>query len=116
MELPTGEQKLLACAAHIAYFLGGLGFVVAPLVIFLLKKDDPFVYEHAKQALVAHLVILAASAAVSLLCIALIGILLLPVLAILWLILVVTSIIATVRAFNGQDYRYPFIQRIVEKF
>jgi uncharacterized Tic20 family protein len=57
----TGEQKLLAIIAHLAYFLGGLGFVIAPLVIFLLKKDDVFVYDHAKQALVAHLVILAVS-------------------------------------------------------
>ena len=37
----TGEQKLLAILAHLAYFLGGIGFVIAPLVIFILKKTIP---------------------------------------------------------------------------
>jgi hypothetical protein len=39
----SGEQKLLAIAAHVTYFLGGLGFIIAPLVIYLFKKEDAFV-------------------------------------------------------------------------
>jgi uncharacterized Tic20 family protein len=115
MDNITGEQKLLAIVAHLAYFLGGLGFIIAPLLIFLLKKEDAFVYEHARQALVAHLVLLAASVVVGLLCALLIGFLLIPVLAILWLVLVVTSILAALRALNGEHYRYPFIQGLVTK-
>ncbi|NMA13865.1 MAG: DUF4870 domain-containing protein [Clostridia bacterium] len=115
MENVTGEQKLLAVLAHLAYFLGGLGFVVAPLVIFLWKKDDYFVYDHAKQALVAHLMLLVAGLVVSLLCFALIGLLLVPILAILVVIFVITSLIAAFQALNGNYYRYPFIQRIVDK-
>lgn len=111
----TGEQKLLAIIAHLAYFFGGLGFIIAPLVIFLLKKDDPFVYDHAKQALVAHLVILAASAFVGILCLVLIGILLLPVLFVLWLLLFVTSLLAAWQAATGGYYRYPFIQDLVDE-
>lgn len=111
----TGEQKLLALIAHLSYFLGGLGFIIAPLVIFLLKREEPFVYEHARQALVAHLAILTASMVVGLLSMLLIGILLIPVLVILWLILVVTSLIAGIKALNGEHYRYPFIQGLVEK-
>lgn len=111
----TGEQKLLAILAHIGYFLGGLGFIVAPLCIFLLKKEDPFVYEHAKQALVAHLVILIASAITSMLCFLLIGFLLMPILAIFWLMLFITSIIAAIKALDGQFYEYPMIQRFVTK-
>lgn len=111
----TGEQKLLAILAHLAYLLGGLGFIIAPLVIFLIKKDDSFVYEHAKQALVAHLAILAASIIIGMLCFLLIGLLLLPVMAILWLLLIITSIIAAVRATDGELYEYPFIQRLVTK-
>lgn len=101
--------------AHIGYFLGGLGFIVAPLCIFLLKKEDPFVYEHAKQALVAHLVILIASAITSMLCFLLIGFLLMPILAIFWLMLFITSIIAAIKALDGQFYEYPLIQRFVSK-
>ena len=111
----TGEQKMLAILAHLAYLLGGLGFIVAPLIIFLLKKDDPFVYEHAKQALIAHLAILVLSIITSLLCMILIGFLLVPVIALLWLLLVITSIIAAVKAINGQYYEYPLIQKIAQK-
>jgi uncharacterized protein len=111
----TGEQKLLAIIAHLAYFFGGLGFIIAPLVIFLLKKDDPFVQDHAKQALVAHLAILCASVAVSVLSLLLIGLLLIPVLAVLWVVLVITSFLAAWEAWKGSYYRYPLIQGLVEK-
>lgn len=114
-QMITGEQKLLAIIAHLAYFFGGLGFIIAPLVIFLLKKDDAFVYDHAKQALVAHLAILAASAVVGILCMLLVGLILLPVLVIFWMLLVVTSLLAAWQAWNGGYYRYPFIQGLVEK-
>ena len=115
MNTITGEQKLLAIIAHISYFLGGLGFIIAPLVIFLLKKDDPFVYEHAKQALVAHIALLAVSCVIGFLCTLLIGFLLLPILGILGLILFVTSIIAASKAFYGEEYKYPLIQDFVNK-
>ncbi|WP_110955034.1 DUF4870 domain-containing protein [Anaerosinus massiliensis] len=111
----TGEQKLLAILAHIAYFLGGLGFIIAPLIIFLFKKDDDFVYEHAKQALVAHLTILTISFIVSFLCMLVIGVFLLPIVAIFWIILLVTSIIAASKALNGESYQYPLIQKLVDK-
>ena len=111
----TGEQKILAILAHISYFLGGIGFILAPLVIFLLRKDDYFVHEHAKQALVAHLSILALSSVVGMLCILLVGVLLIPVVSILWLVLLVTSVLGAIKALNGETYQYPFIQNLVNK-
>lgn len=111
----SGEQKLLAIVAHTAYFLGGIGFILAPLIILLLKKEDSFVYHHAKQALVAHLALLVISLIVSLLCTILIGILLVPILIILWLALVITSLIAAIHALDGKPYHYPFIQALVNK-
>jgi uncharacterized Tic20 family protein len=111
----SGEQKMLAVLAHLAYLLGGLGFIVAPLIIFLLKKDDPFVHEHAKQALVAHLAIVVISAITGVLSMILIGLLLLPVLALLCILLFITSIIAAIKAIDGQPYEYPFIQKLVNK-
>lgn len=110
-----GEQKLFAVFAHISYFLGGIGFVLAPLLILLLRRDDPFVYEHARQALVAHLTILVLSAGVFLLSFLLIGLLLLPLLAVFWLALLVTSILGAVRAADGEEYRYPLIQGLVRR-
>ena len=115
MTIITAEQKILAVIAHISYFVGGIGFIVAPLAIFLLKSEDAFVVYHAKQALVAHLVILAFSVIVSLLCLVVVGVLMIPILAALWLVLIITSVIAAVKAMNGETYRYPFIQTFVDK-
>ena len=115
MTIITGEQKVLAILAHLSYFIGGLGFIIAPLILFLLKKDDFFVYEHAKQALVAHIAIFATSCIVGLLCMLLIGVLLLPVIGILWVVLLVTSVIGALKALNGEEYQYPFIQTFVNK-
>ncbi|MEG6584136.1 DUF4870 domain-containing protein [Dendrosporobacter sp. 1207_IL3150] len=116
METVSGEQKLFAIIAHTAYFLGGVGFIIAPLILMLLKKDDPFVYHHSKQALIAHLAILIVSLVVSILCSLLIGILLIPILAILWISLVITSLIASLRVLDGKLYNYPLIQGFVNKF
>lgn len=113
---PTGEQKLLTVLAHLGYLLGGLGLVIVPLVIMILKKDsDPFVYHHAKQALVAQLATTVVTAAVGLLTALLIGILLLPLAALAWLLLLITSILAAIKSLNGDYYRYPLIQSLVEK-
>lgn len=109
----TAEQKLLAIIAHLSFFLGGMGFLVAPLVIYLLKKDDLFVQHHARQALVAHLVFLIMGAAVALTCFLFIGFLLLPFVAIFALILIVTSLIAAYKVTQGELYEYPFIQSFV---
>lgn len=112
----TTEQKILALLAHIAYFLGGIGLIVVPLLIFLLKKDDAFVYHHAKQSLVAQLAMLFFTAIVSLLTFVLVGVLLLPVLAILWIALLITSLIGGWRALQGREYYYPMVQWLVRKF
>lgn len=111
----TGEQKMLAILAHLAYLFGGLGFIIAPLIIFLVKNDDPFVHDHAKQALIAHLAILVATIVSGVLCFLLVGLLLVPVMVILWLLLIVTSIIAAIKVADGQLYEYPLIQSLVNK-
>lgn len=116
MNTITGEQKILAILSHIGYFFGGVGLVIVPLIIFFIKKDDYFVYDHAKQAMVAQLVIFLAGAIVGFLSMILIGFLLMPVLVIGGIILFITSIIAAIKAFNGEYYRYPFIQKIVDAF
>ena len=98
----NGEQKMLAIAAHLTYFLGGLGFVIAPLLIFLIKRDDPFVADHAKQALVAHLTMLVVTIVTGILSMLLIGLLLIPVVAVLAIALLITSIMASLKALNGR--------------
>ena len=112
----TGEQKFLAIFSHTAYLLGGIGFILAPLIIFLLKKDDHFVYEHAKQALITHFLLLIFSTIVGFLTFLLIGILLFPVVAILFVGLFITSLLAAYKALQGEYYQYPLVQGIISKF
>ena len=98
-------QKLLAIAAHISYLLGGAGYLFVPLLIFLLRRDDPFTAAHARQALCVQVVIGLLGGVVSALMFVLVGFLLVPVLVLLgaW------------RALNGEDYSYPLIGSLVER-
>ena len=112
MQVST-EEKLLAVVAHISFFLGGMGFLVVPLVIYLLKKDNFFIRYHARQALVAHLILLVISVIVGITSFLLVGLILIPVLVILFLLLIITSLIASYKSLKGELYEYPLIQPIV---
>jgi uncharacterized protein len=102
------EERLWAVAAHLGPLLVGF---IAPLVIWLVFKDrSGFLDRHGKEALnmqISYLVYFLVSG-ISL--IVLIGFLLLPVVGIAWLVLM---ILATIRAANLEDYRYPWIFRFI---
>lgn len=51
--LPTNDEKTFALLAHVLGIF--LGFV-APLVIFLIKRESKFVSFHAMQSLVWHVI------------------------------------------------------------
>lgn len=98
-----------AAAAHLIPLIG-LSFV-APLIIWLIKKDeDAFVEYHSREALNFQISILIYGIVSAILVIILIGILLLIGLAIFALIVM---IIAGVKAASGQLYRYPLTIRFV---
>jgi uncharacterized Tic20 family protein len=102
------EERLWAVAAHLGPLLVGF---IAPLVVWLVFKDrSGFLDRHGKEALnmqISYLVYFLVSG-ISL--ILLIGFLLLPVVGIAWLVLM---ILATIRAANLEDYRYPWIFRFI---
>jgi uncharacterized Tic20 family protein len=47
--LPTPDERKLAMLAHVLQLFGGF---IAPLIIFLVKRDSRFVKFHALQALI----------------------------------------------------------------
>jgi len=102
------EEKLWAIGAHLGPIV--IGFV-APLVVWLVFKDrSAFIGRQAKEALnmqISYLIYFVV-AAVSI--ILLIGLLLLPLVGIAWLVLMV---VATIKAANFEDYRYPLIFRFI---
>lgn len=137
--VPHVDERRWAAAAHLGAlllavltsWLVGVAGVVAAGVVYLLKRDDSaFVAAHAAEAINFNLSMLIYA------CVALaIGVLLfgatvltigigaivtvpaalalalaLGVIALMWL---VCSIVATIRAWNGEPFRYPLSIRLV---
>ncbi len=107
---PVSENdRLLSILAHVLTLFTGF---LAPLVIYLIKKDEsPFVREHARESLNFQLTLLIAYFIGFLLMIIIIGILVLIVVGIIQLVLV---IVATIKAADNQLYRYPFSIRFIQ--
>ena len=111
--LPPDQERLWAMLAHLLSFVAAylfLGFV-APLVVMLVfGPRSAYVRAHAVESLNFNLSwLLYAIVSVVLIFIG-IGILLLLALGIAYVVLVV---IASVRANNGEFYRYPLTIRFV---
>jgi uncharacterized Tic20 family protein len=99
--------------AHLSALAGlviGLNWL-GPLIVYLVKKDEhPFIADQSREALNFNLSVFLYIIASAILIIVVIGIILLPVVAIAWLVL---TIMAAVRANNGESYRYPATIRLV---
>jgi len=94
-------------------FVGvGFGFVLGPLVCWLIKKNEyEFVDDQGKEALNFQITMFIALVVSGVLCIAFIGFLLLPAAVIAD---VIFTIIGAVKANNGERYRYPFAFRLIK--
>jgi uncharacterized protein len=119
----TRSWEVLCHLSSLIFLIGvPFGNIVGPLIVWLLKKDaSPGVDAHGKESLNFHiswtLYWLLASTAVGLLCIVLIGILFLPFLIAGYIIgglmMILLSIIASIKASNGVLYRYPLTIRFL---
>lgn len=106
---PDKDARMWAMFAHLAalsgLLTGGIGFIVGPLVIWLIKKEQyPFVDEQGKESVNFQITMLIYAAAAGLLALLCIGFILLPVVGIVDLVF---TIIATIKANDGVHYRYP---------
>ncbi len=119
----TTEDKILAIVAHLG-FLTGIGYLIFPLVIWLVKKDSsPFVSAHAKQALVwqgSSLVLGSvlgfAGTAFSFLTAGFGLLLAVPAFMLLGILLLIPSILASVEVFKDQPYSYPVTGKYADRF
>ncbi len=84
--------------------------LVGPFLVWLFKRDEPYVDEQAKEALNFNISFLIYGVASALLIILLIGLLLLPAVFVTWFVLV---IVAAVKASAGEHYRYPLTIRFI---
>lgn len=112
------DSNTWALAAHLSALLSlVVGFpFIGPLVIYLAKKEDPFVRRHAAEALNFNLSVMLYAIVLGIATLVLIffiiGLALIPVLILLALMWLVCIIFAAVKAGQGEEYRYPLTIRL----
>lgn len=108
----SSDTRNWAVLSHLSAFVMFLGIpaVVGPLVMWLLRRDDPYAEYQAKEALNFNIsfMIWAIIAGLSILLI--VGLILLPAVLITWFVLVIR---AAIKTSAGEDYRYPMTMRFV---
>lgn len=111
----SGNPHSLGILCHLLAFSGYLipfGNIFGPLVLWLLKRaDDPFVDACGKEALNFQISMTVYAVISGLSIIIGIGFLLLPVIMILN---IVYTVIASIKASEGQSYRYPLTFRLIQ--
>ena len=107
------DSRSWATLTHLAGLIlfFGIPSLFGPLVLWLVKRSDPFVDYNGKEALNFNISFLIYAIASAILIILLIGLLLLPAVLITWFVLLIT---AAVKASNGEYYRYPLTIRFVQ--
>jgi uncharacterized protein len=103
-----------AISAHLSAFIGAwlaLAFM-GPLVVWLIKREGhPFIAMHAREALNFNLSMLIYGVVAVLLSLLLVGIPILVGIVIAWFVL---TVIAAVKASNGEEYHYPLTIQFVQ--
>ncbi|MCL6572829.1 MAG: DUF4870 domain-containing protein [Bacillus sp. (in: Bacteria)] len=101
------EEKTLAAVLYVISFFAP---IIGPLIIWLLKKDESsFVDYHGKEYFnffISYSVYFFISGILTIVLIGFVG------LAILGIMLFVFTIIAAIKAYEGNEYRFPLIFRI----
>ena len=105
---PTSDEKTMAILAHILALPTGF---IAPLIIYLVKKDSPYVMAHARESLNFQITMTIAYFISVMLLSILIGLVLIPLVLITDVVFI---IIATIRASENKLYKYPLSIRLVK--
>lgn len=105
--MPTKDEKLLAVLLYVLSFPTPL---LGPLVIWLIKKDSPFIDYHGREYFNFLISYTIYGVIAGILSLVVIGWLILPILGVA---AVIFTIIAAIRAYEGVEYRIPFIFRIL---
>ncbi len=110
----TKEEKQWALASHLSAFAGFVfpfGNIIAPLLIYLLKKDEmPFVQKHAKESLNFQISMTIYFIIGFILMLLIVGIAIVAVLTVAEIVLI---IVAALKANDGLDFKYPFTIRFI---
>ncbi len=106
---PTQEEKNMAM---LCYILGIITNFIGPLIIWLMKKESmPFVNDQGKEVLNFQITVFLAMIVCAILTIVLIGAILMPIVALVYLVLM---IMGALKAKEGIAYRFPFAIRLLK--
>jgi uncharacterized Tic20 family protein len=106
--LRPDEERIWAIGAHLGPLVLG---VLAPLIVWLVFRErSAYLDRTGKEALNMQLSYLLYFVLAGFSIIVLVGLVLLPAVALAWLVLM---IVATTKVANLEDYRYPAILRFV---
>ena len=117
------DARMWAMFCHLAGLAGllpilpAIGSIIAPLIIWQVKKDEsPFVDEQGKEAVNFQISMILYGLVGSVAClITCVGAVLIPfVVGLVGIVDLVFLIIAAVKANNGQHYRYPLTIRFIK--
>lgn len=113
---PSREVRKWAMLCHLMALVGllgnGIGFLLGPLVVWLLKKEDhPFVDDQGKEAVNFQITMLLAVLISVPLMFVIIGIFT-AILAVI--LMIILPIFAAVRTNDGIMYRYPLSIRFIK--
>ncbi len=116
--MPTMDERQernwgMGChLAALAGFIIPFGNIIGPLVIWLIKRDESeFVNDQGKESLNFQITVTILAIVSAILIFVLIGIALLVFVAVFSLVMIV---MATVKASEGEKYRYPFNIRLIQ--
>ncbi len=105
---PTSDDKTVGMLCH----LGGIFWLLPPLIIWLIKKDQSkFVDDQGKESLNFQITMAIAHAICLVLTFVVIGAFLWPV---IWLVNLIFCIMGGMAANKGEKYRYPFAIRLIK--
>ena len=112
----TNDETTLATVAHLgafaAFMAPGVGNILLPLVIWLVKRDESeYIDLHAKEALNFQITVTILMAASGILAVIVIGFFFMLIIGLLTMAL---SITAAVKANRGELYEYPINFRLIK--
>ena len=113
---PNKTERTFGMLCHLLALCGYVGIpfgnIIGPLVIWLIKKDEyPFVDDQGKESVNFQITMTLAAIVCVVLVFVVIGFFLLLALLVVDLVFI---IIATIKANNGEAYRYPVTIRLIK--
>ena len=111
----SNDERMWAMFAHLSALSGFIipfGSILGPLIIWQIKKNEmPLVDDQGKEALNFQITMAIAFCVCLILVFVLIGIVLIWIVGLFDLIM---TVIAAIKANNGERYRYPFTLRLIK--